>query len=87
MDERTDGWTREDWARYELARLGENHPGAVAFREGVSYEANPHVPGGPDVAQFCRLDEWPLAARDWHVAWSSSATLKADAAAKEVPRG
>jgi hypothetical protein len=70
--------------------MGDRAAGALAFRDGIAYEANPHVPGGPAVAQFCRLEEWPEAAREWHRGWSGEARRQADAAgvvSKEVARG
>lgn len=52
--------------------------GALAFAEGVAYEANPHVPGGAEVAQYCRLNDWPEEAREWHRGWSAEARRRAD---------
>ncbi len=60
--------------------MSERAAGALAYRQGLAYESNPHVPGGPEVAQFCRLDEWPEAAREWHRGWSGEATQRANAA-------
>ena len=56
--------------------------GSLAFREGVSFEMNPHVPGGPDVAERCRVMDWPTEAREWHGGWREAATLRADAASQ-----
>lgn len=59
--------------------------GALAYREGIAFEANPHVPGGPAVAQYCRLSEWPEAARQWHRGWRSEASrLAAEAEARRL---
>lgn len=59
--------------------------GALAFRLGHAYEGNPHVPGGPEVAQYCRLNDWPEEARQWHRGWSGACRQAADAArTKEV---
>ncbi len=54
--------------------------GAAAFRDGVAYEANPYVPGGPAVAELCRLHDWPEEAQEWHRGWSGEARSRADAA-------
>ena len=53
--------------------MSDHAAGALAYREGIAYEANPHVPGGPAVAQYCRLSEWPEPARQWHRGWSAEA--------------
>lgn len=54
--------------------------GALAFREGIAFEMNPHVPGGPEVAERCRVMDWPLEAQEWHAGWRDAATAEANAA-------
>ena len=56
--------------------------GALAFREGVSYEMNPHVPGGPKGAERCRVMAWPRGAQGWHAGWRDAATARANEAEK-----
>ena len=58
--------------------------GAAACRAGVCYDMNPHVPGGPAVAERCRVRDWPHEAQAWHQGWKTEATERAAALEKEA---
>lgn len=57
--------------------------GRLAYAGRVAFEQNPFVPGGPEVAERCRLHDWPEEAREWHGGWTGEAILRANQAEAE----